>query len=615
MKAFEAKRLCAWLLTATLFVSLAVGGAAFAMEIPTITMDLSDIDQQLNFIYSQIASLRQTGGQNTWYYTVTDLDHDGNLEFVAASLHPQDRSTNLRVWEVNQARNGFDECRLAIDADESFPDIMTNSADTYHNQATDTWSYMFYDNIVLSDTDVYTIKTAVTMKDNVLSYTPYAVEHTVLQNGQRSVTHTDQNGVPVSAEQYNAAGANAFVGSERSSTSFEWLTDAELDNQNRLTDSFSVFMNVKNPSSSFPVPKPAALQATPAPTPAATAAPAPVYTPAPTPVPQPVYLNITKNPTNENRKEGDTAYFVACANAFDSLTWTFVSPNGGEYSVQNFAYMYADAPVSGQNSTTLSIGNVAPDMSGWGAYCTFYYKGQTARTTTAYLSVAARQTSQSAPSGTYSAYVTDWNYSSVSLRVENSVSVTLPWGICDVEGDLYSGAPASVNWDGKNVTYCYIRGNIQPATPVYGSMSGSASEAGGGFYLYLSDGSQMYVDSWKCNVSGRFYDGASCVAYYTDYPSPDNIYQVDIYGSTTWETPTYTTYDQRIANIISDSLPYYDDYIESNGGGWAGSNYPYYEMPGYNPVGDEYNRVTCQVCGNHFSMGEIACPICGWSGG
>ena len=599
MKMTAGKRLFAWLLAAAMFVSLSVGGAAFAMEIPNITMDLSDADRQLNLIYSQIGNLKQNDGQNTWYYTVTDFDHDGSLEFVAATFHPLDRSTNLKVWEVNADRSALTELKLNKDEDESFPDIMTDSADTFHNAATDVWSYMYYDNVVISDTEVYTIKTAVRLTDGQISYDPYSVEHTVLADGQRNVTHTDMNGIPISPEQYNASGTNTFAGQERSSTNFEWLTDSELDTLTRLTDSFSVFMGVKAATQSFPGPKPAALQGQAAPTPA----PAPVpAAPAPTPAPQPVYLTITKNPTNETRKQGDTAYFVACANAFDSLTWTFVSPNGGEYSVQSFAAMFADAPVGGQSSTTLSIENTAPDMSGWGAYCTFYYKGQTARTTTAYLSVSARQSA--APSGNYSGEVTDWNYSSVTILVANTVTVTIPWAICDAEGDLYSGAPANVYWDGQNVTYCHIQGSIPRPEPTYGSMSGTAHEGGGGYAINLANGTQVFVDAWNCDVNGRFYDGASCVVYYTDYPSNENIYSATIFGAEDWDPP-YTTYDERIQNQ----------------GGWAGANYPGYTHGNtytyeihedFNQDGSSFNTVTCPQCGNEVSMAFELCPNCGF---
>ena len=622
MKLSKMKRLLAYLLVLTMLASVAAfsAGTAYASEIQEVTMELSDVDKQLQFIHSQLGSLRQDSSENTWYYMVSDLDHDGNLEFVAASLHPLDRSTNLHVWEVSKDRTALNEIKLNKDADESFPDIMTDSADTFHNLSTDVWSYMFYDNIILTDTNVYTIKTAVSMKDDTIGYAPYAVEHTEIVYGQRSVSHTDASGVAISGEQYNAAGVNAFVGAERSSTNFEWLKADEIDNIARLIDSIAVFAGHKAPTENFPVPRPAALEAEAAatPAPAATVAPtAAPAAPAPTPAAQPEYLLITKNPTNESRKQGDTAYFVACANVFDSLNWTFVSPDGGEYSTQSFDYMYGN--VGGQSSTTLSIGNVTPEMSGWGAYCTFYYRGQTARTTTAYLTVAAKQ-NPAAPSGTYSGTVTGWNYGSVTVFVAGQVSVTIPFSLCDIDGDLYNGAPASVYWDGSNVTYCYIKGETKLG-PVYGSMNGTASEGGGGYAINLSNGTQVYVDAWKCNVSGIFYNGASCVVYYQNYPSNENIYSVDIYGANEWEVPTYTTYDQRIQNEIE------------NGGGWAGAHYydsmPYawsntdaygntsggivYDEPVYNPVGDEHNRVTCPVCGNHFSPGYNSCPFCGWT--
>ena len=318
------KKIVSVLLTLTLLLSAAAfGGAAYAAEIPAITMDLSDEDQQITLISSKLSELRQPDGESTWYYSVTDLDHDGKLEFVAASQHPQTRDTNLHVWEVNSDNSALSECSLVKDAEESFPDILTEAADTYHNEATDIWYYLFYDNVVLSDTEVYTVKTAAWLKDGKLDYEAYAVEHSQVKDGVRSVTHTDMNGRDISPEQYNAAGDTALTGTVRSSTNFEWLKVAELDSLTLLTDSFSVFMRQKKPIESFPVQTPAALQV-------------PEETPAPSPAPQPqTWLTITKNPTNENRNEGDTAWFVANANAYDSLSWTFVSPDGGEYSSQS----------------------------------------------------------------------------------------------------------------------------------------------------------------------------------------------------------------------------------------------------------------------------------------
>ena len=556
------KRMIICFLVTVLAISLTLGGSGTALaEAPAAAAsEASDIDVQLNLVYSQAEKLKQIDGEKIWYYSVTDLDHDGNLEFNAATQHPQDRSTNLKVWEVSADRTALTECSLDKDAEESFPDILTDTADTYHNVEKGTWSYVLNDNIVISDAEVYAIKTAVTLKDGILSYDAYAVEHTLVENNQRSVSHTDMNGFSISPDLYNASVANAFAGTERSNTAFDWFKAEELNSLGRLTDSYAVFSGVKEPTESFPVPKPAALDepaATPAPTitPVPAAAPIPAVTPAPAQNTQPAFLSVTKNPTNENKKIGGTEVFVACSNIYESLSWTFVSPDGGEFTPASFVAGSA-ATISGEYSTTISVNKVEDWMNGWGAYCTFYYQGQTARTSTAYIYVSGEPAPAPAPvpvpdGGTFYGSVVDWNYSSVSVRLDGTTIAAIPWDICVLSGDIYVGAPATVTWNGTttkglNYTYCSITGSQPAPQPTYGSMSGSASEGGGGFAITLIDGTQAFVDAWNCNVSGRFYNGAPCTAYYTGTPSSSSIYQVDIYGA--YDTPI----DQ---------------------GGWAGSQY------------------------------------------
>ncbi len=612
----KSKRIFSFMLAAVMLLSMSLCGSGMAFAADEGT----DIDAQLTLIFSQIGNLLQTNGELTWYYTVTDLDHNGRLEFIAAAQHPQDRSTNLKIWEVTADKTALTQDSVNKREEESFPDILTDSCDTYHDLASDSWFYLFYDNVVLSANEVFTSKSAYRLKDGAIGYLAYAIEHTVVENGYRTVSHMDQNGNAIAPDQYNAAGVNAFAGCDRSSTNFDWFASEDASSMSRLADSYAVFAGRKNAIQSFPVPKPAALNA-----PVATAAPAPTTAPAATATPAPAstaptYLSITKNPTNENRNEGGTALFVSCANAFDSLTWTMVSPNGGEYSVQSFAAMYPNASVTGQSSTTLSVANLAADMNNWGAYCTFYYRGQTARTSTAYMYVTKNQ-QRTVPSGSYSGTVTDWSFSTVTVQVQG-VNAVIPWGLCDVDGDLYYGAPASVYWTGSEISYCYIRGSYTP-TPVYGSMSGTAYEGGGGYAINLSNGSQVYVDSWKCNVSGIFYDGASCVVYYENYASSDNIYSVDIYGANEWDVP-YTTYDDRINNIINGGgwagSNYYDDDYDDFPiyGGWAGSNYyddydysfDYdYDQGGY--AGS--STVMCPNCYSQVASAYDNCPYCGYS--
>ena len=540
------KRIWSILLAAALLLSTAAFAAPAALAADA---DPADVDTQLILIYSKLDELIVKDEENEWYYTVTDLDHNGKLEFIAASENPDTLATSLKVWEVNKDMTALEECKLAVEEGKSFPDFLTDMADTFHDTKADAWYYLCYDTVIGGENESSTYKTAVTLKDKELSYSVFAVENAVVVFGLRHVAYTDANGAAISAEQYNDAGFNSFPGAEKSNTGFEWMKADKIKNLTGLTDAYSVFVGIRKPTENFAAVQPAAMQAPDAVpasgsassyTPVPTAAPYTPYTPV-----QPTYLTITKNPTNEGHTPGETAYFVANANAYDSLYWTFVSPYGGEYSAQNFGYMYADAPVNGAYSTTLSVSNVARDMDGWGVYCTFYYNGQTARTSTAYLYVYNNPTPTTPPaptpstdSGVYYGTVMDYSFSTVTVNVPGVTQATVSLSICSIDGELYNGAPATLYWEGMTArgpakyTWCTIQGSKPTPQPYYGSMNGTIyRDTAFTVYVVLSDGSGYHVDGNLVSVTpGMSIDGASCIVYYQDYPSANNIYHIDVYG-------------------------------------------------------------------------------------
>ena len=112
-----------------LSVGLFGGAAAQADNTATVAGEVSDVDAQLALIASQTEKLKQDESKINWFYTVTDLNHDGSLEFIAASLHPLDRSTNLRVWEVSKDPKTLTELSLNQEEDESFPADRTYTPD------------------------------------------------------------------------------------------------------------------------------------------------------------------------------------------------------------------------------------------------------------------------------------------------------------------------------------------------------------------------------------------------------------------------------------------------------------------------------------------------------
>ena len=64
---------------------------------------------------------------------------------------------------------------------------------------------------------------------------------------------------------------------------------------------------------------------------------------------------VTKNPTDETRTSGETAWFVSEAQYYTTLDWTFVDPAGREYTVKEFRNMFPYS--SGKNPRRSCLGS------------------------------------------------------------------------------------------------------------------------------------------------------------------------------------------------------------------------------------------------------------------
>ena len=377
MKSLRKKLAALCILVLAVLLCLGAGCQAFAEEDEEEEQELSVYQQlQIDLITSKLDELLQTDDQNIWYYCVMDFDHNGRLEFFAADQHPADRSINLKVWEVNAEPTDVTECTIEIDADESFPDLVTNAADTYYDRERDRWSYMFYDNVVLSPVEVYTVRCSVTMRDGVIGQQAYAIEHSELVDSYRYVSHMDPDGNLISADQYNAAGAKEFNEAERTTTHFDWFTSAEAGTPGRLEASFKVFANMKPAPEKSPIIPPPVMQHDEL---------EPLWGNAGQM--DAVYMVITQNPTSQKKKVGETLSFASSANVYDSAYWTFVDPDGNEFDLDYFSAHFVQSYIDGYYEPTLTIWNLDEYMDGWGAYCTYSFKGQTAVTSTAWMTV------------------------------------------------------------------------------------------------------------------------------------------------------------------------------------------------------------------------------------
>ena len=511
------KKLVSFALTALLLLSTGTAALAAPVRLPS-----ADAQAQTSLIFSHFDTLRQDESSKPWFYAVTDLDRNGRLELLAASEHDVSRTTTLAAWEVSADGTALVACPADIQEGESFPDIVSDNADCFYDAGADTWNYLFYDNIILSEQEAYAVKCSVNLTDGVFSYRQYALEHVVTDGDRQTVEFLDLTGGAISLDQYNAAGVNAFAGKERSGANLDWFSAAEASAE-RLADSYAVFNGEKQPAKSTRDGGSGSGGN---------------------------FMTITKDPTNESHSEGDTAWFVSGADVWNYLTWTFVAPGGAECSAADFAARFPNCTVGGAGGTVLSIAGVTRDMDGYGVYCTFRYKGQTARTSTAWLYVSA--TPAPVPTKKMSGTVTEAMMSTLTIYLDNGRTVQPLWDICSVDGNFEIGCRCDVYYQGTapsngNLTYVYIYGT-QPE-PSYGTMDGFIADGTTNYVtIDLGYGGTLYISRDLVNVVwGDLSIGAACtVYYYGEYPTDNNVYQVDVYGGE--PEPSYGTMDGFVAD-------------------------------------------------------------------
>ena len=327
------KKVCSFTLMLILLASLCATGFA----VPSRASENTAL-AQIDLIFKNFDSCRQNENDGTWFYTVTDLDHNGRLELLAASVQGANCIPAAKFWEVSVDGRALEPGRLNIADGETFVNIITDSAETRYDPGNDSWYYLVTSYYPVSADEAYLDKSAVFLKSGVLDYGVLATEHV---SGANS-SYMGPDGKAITEADFRCIGDRVFENTQQTGTHFEWFKADDAKKVDVFTYSYAVFTGNLAPSESFvaAVPYPSG------------------------------FLAVTKNPRSELLEPGDTALFIANANAYTSLEWIFVAPEGAEYTLNSFASLYPASRVSG-GSTTLRIENVSTDMSGWNVYCIF----------------------------------------------------------------------------------------------------------------------------------------------------------------------------------------------------------------------------------------------------
>lgn len=358
------KKMISCMLTLTLLLS--VSAIAFA--------DLStgqNAGAQLKLIGTNFALLRQPDSADPWYYSVTDLDHNGRLELLACKADSATNNAQVRGWEITPDGQSLNALHTPFEnemSDAAFFNIMTDSADTYYDVERDAWFYVFknYNHEELKELNIkldMVFTCGMSMMNGMLYDGTLATMITTTSGGKADTSIMDSDENPITDDEFMDIAGTTFAGCPHSSTSFDWFSSSEASELSRLADSYAVFSGDRTDVQD---------------------------TRNLTSINNTSSIVVTKNPANEQRYVGETALFVVNATGYNTLTWTLVSSEGQVYNIQDIRSVVPDVDIRGENTTSLTIAELSQEMNGWGVYCTFSNSKQSMRTTTANISVYAQ---------------------------------------------------------------------------------------------------------------------------------------------------------------------------------------------------------------------------------
>lgn len=97
---------------------------------------------------------------------------------------------------------------------------------------------------------------------------------------------------------------------------------------------------------------------------------------APTPTPAPQKPTITKNPTGETVKSGESASFIAKADNVKTYKWQLTNGSGSiTYDYNKLGSTFPGLVVSGGDTEMLTLSRIPKELNGWKAFCVFANDG------------------------------------------------------------------------------------------------------------------------------------------------------------------------------------------------------------------------------------------------
>lgn len=286
----------------------------------------------------------------SWYYSFTDLDHNGRMEVVTCTTQGSGVFTTAFIWELSEDYGELEKCSDFTEDNGSFPEICVDKADCYFDSESGRYWYVFEDLTKNGYAEQYYSICALSLSEGHVDCRTLAAKEIIFTDPEKDpeVSCLDEDGNEISEQEYDEVIEKTFEGFEQSEASFDW-TCVEV------------------------------VPPTPEPTPTSTPKPQ-VYT-GPPPA-------VTKNPSSESLSVGGKTWFIAHASNADSITWLFTSPQGITYDMNDTMRLNPGLYLEMLPQDTIAVSNVPASFNGWAVLARFDGPGGSVTTSPAYISVS-----------------------------------------------------------------------------------------------------------------------------------------------------------------------------------------------------------------------------------
>ena len=404
----------------------------------------------------------------TWFSAITDLDHNGRLELLLASLQGSGLYTWVNVWEVDENYSGLTLCPDNTGEGEAWPDIIKETLTAYRDPASGRYTYYCEDYMRDGAAHYWTGLDSFSLENGRIDVKTLASKDERYNEQGASVIHYyDADGAEIDEEAFNNTERVAFA-AQTQGTQTLTLNWTQLEKQAQTAPQPT---NTVRPQVSGPV-------------------------------------TITKNPTGESLAVGGKTWFIAHADNATSLTWLLSSPQGQSYTVEQAMAANPGLQIQVLPEDTLGVSNVPVSVDGWSVQARFDGPGGSAVTAPAVIhvddwisvywpvlktyydySIKAYGDSPSGDITSSGDYLLSYETVGVSYLARYGGS----FGYClkDLDGngipELLVGSPDSEYYAGKVI---YDLFTLRDGAPVRLATSGERT-----VYKLLSDGSIFYSGS------------------------------------------------------------------------------------------------------------------------